>query len=81
MLENLRKEGTMKRVKYDPNLPTLENDGTRMVALDFRLSAGEAEIIHRYHQRLGKLGGVKTSPRKTAACRRNGKKGGRPKKS
>ena len=39
------------------------------------------KIIKEYLSELGKIGGSRRSLRKTLACRINGKKGGRPKKS
>lgn len=37
--------------------------------------------MNRAAQKLGRLGGLARSKAKTAACRKNGKKGGRPKKA
>jgi len=36
--------------------------------------------LEKYFQKIGRKGGLVRSERKTHACRKNGKKGGRPKK-
>jgi len=38
----------------------------------------ETEIIRQYLAKIGRKGGLSKSERKAAACRENGKKGGRP---
>ena len=38
-------------------------------------------MLHAYLSSIGSIGGSKTSIRKKIACKKNGKKGGRPKKN